>query len=214
MEERVSSFDPEGPLMEKLSIVADLLFLNLIVFLCCIPVITAGAAMTGMHYVLIKMIRREESYVLTDFFYSFRKNFRQATVIWCLYLLFAAVLALDLYLTRGGGETAVRLPVFFRYLLIGGGAYAGLTLLYVFPLLARFDNTVRGTIRSAFALVVSSLPCTISMVMVTLGFPAAARLMPALLPLEILLGLTGPGFLCALLYNPLFLKIEKKIKSR
>ena len=104
MEERVSSFDPEGPLMEKLSIVADLLFLNLIVFLCCIPVITAGAAMTGMHYVLIKMIRREESYVLTDFFYSFRKNFRQATVIWCLYLLFAAVLALDLYLRIDGKD--------------------------------------------------------------------------------------------------------------
>ena len=50
-------FNAESPLMEGLSKVADLVILNLLVLLCCIPVITAGAALTGMHYVLLKMAR-------------------------------------------------------------------------------------------------------------------------------------------------------------
>ncbi len=210
----MSVFDPEGPLMEFLSTVADLAILNLITLLCCIPVITAGAAITGMHYVLLKLVRQEEDNVVRDFFHSFRQNFRQATIIWCLFLAFAALLILDLYLTAERGDIAAQFPLFFKYLMIGAGVYAALTGLYVFPLLARFENTTMGTLRSAAALVVSSLPRTFFMALATLSFPAAARIIPAVLPFEMLFGLSGPGFLCALLYNPLFLKIEEKMKGQ
>lgn len=50
-------FDAESPLMSGLSRITDLILLNLVVLACCLPVITIGAAMTGMHYVLLKMVR-------------------------------------------------------------------------------------------------------------------------------------------------------------
>lgn len=208
-------FDPESPLMEILGIIADLVILNIVTVLCCIPVITAGAAMTGMHYVLLKIVRQEhEGYVLSNFYHSFRQNLRQATAVWCLFLAFAAVLALDLYLTGRTGEGSLHFPAFVRYLLVGAGIFGALTYLYVFPLLARFNNTVKGTIRNAMRLVVSSFPCTFCMALVTLAVPAAVRIVPGILPLALFLGLSGPGFLCALLYSPVFLKIEEKVKSR
>ena len=182
---------------------------------CTLPgVITAGAALTAMHFVLLKIVRQEEGYITADFLRSFRQNFRQATAVWSLFLLFAALLVLDFFLTGGSDGTGRSFLIFVRYMLAGAGIFAALVFLYVFPLLARFENTVAGTIRNAARLAISSPPRTLVMALVTLSFPAAARIIPAFLPVEMLFGLTGPGFLCALMYSPVFLKIEEKIKSQ
>lgn len=94
-------FNAESPLMEGLSKVADLVILNLLVLLCCIPVITAGAALTGMHYVLLKMARDEEGYIVRSYFKSFKENFLQATGMWLIFLVLLSVFILDLRLTGG-----------------------------------------------------------------------------------------------------------------
>ena len=58
-------FNPESRFMEALSTISDLMILNLVTLVCCLPVITIGAALTGMHYVLLKMVRREEGYIVS-----------------------------------------------------------------------------------------------------------------------------------------------------
>ena len=62
--------------MQILNKVADLMILNILTVFCCIPIITAGASMTAMHYVALKMARNEECYIARDFFKSFKLNFR------------------------------------------------------------------------------------------------------------------------------------------
>ena len=52
--------------------VADLLLLNFLCILCCIPVVTAGASITALYYVTLKMARDEESYIARSFFRSFK----------------------------------------------------------------------------------------------------------------------------------------------
>ena len=44
-------FDLDSSLMQGLNKVADLMFLNLLTLLCCVPVVTAGASFTALHYV-------------------------------------------------------------------------------------------------------------------------------------------------------------------
>ena len=70
-------FNADSPLMEGLSKITDLVILNLVVLVCCLPVITAGAALTGMHYVLLKMVRNEEGYIVRSYFKSFRSEERR-----------------------------------------------------------------------------------------------------------------------------------------
>lgn len=60
-------FDIDSPLMQFLNKVADLMLLNLLTLICCIPLITAGAALTAAHYVVLKMRRNEEGYIAKDF---------------------------------------------------------------------------------------------------------------------------------------------------
>ena len=64
-------FEEGSALQRFLGKTADLMILNLVTLLMCIPVITAGAALTGMHYVLLKMVRGEEGYIVRSFFRSF-----------------------------------------------------------------------------------------------------------------------------------------------
>ena len=70
-------FDMDSPLMIGLNKMADLMILNLLTILCCLPVVTVGASLTAMHYMVIKLIRNEESYVVKGFFRSFKQNLRQ-----------------------------------------------------------------------------------------------------------------------------------------
>ncbi|MBO5999901.1 MAG: YesL family protein, partial [Lachnospiraceae bacterium] len=67
-------FSMDSPLMKVLSRVADLLILNLLTVVCCIPVITAGAAFSAMYYVLLKMVRGEEGYIVKQYFKAFKEN--------------------------------------------------------------------------------------------------------------------------------------------
>ena len=53
-------FKMEGKFFNILSKIADLLWLNLLTILCCVPVITAGASITAMYSVTLAMVKNEE----------------------------------------------------------------------------------------------------------------------------------------------------------
>lgn len=202
-------FQPDSPLMEALARMADLVILNIVTMLCCLPVVTAGAALAGMHYVLLKMARDEEGYIVRSFFKSFRENLRQGIALWLIFLAFAGIFLLDMRLT-GAGAAAAGLPFVFRCLLVAFAAYAYAVFLYAFPLLARFRNTVRGTLRNAAILAALALPRTVAMAVVSIVPVAAIWMFPPVIPVFFFIGFSGPGYLCAFLYSPVFKKIEEK----
>ena len=81
-------------------------------------------------------------------------------------------------------------------------------MLYVFPLLSRYENPVKDTLLNAMMLVFGKLPLTAEMAVI-MAVPAAAALwVTPLLPLAALFGLSVPGYACAMLYSPLFSQIE------
>ncbi|XOQ63006.1 MAG: hypothetical protein ACFWT0_00025 [Bifidobacterium crudilactis] len=75
-------FDQENPVFKTMSVVFSLIHLNLLTLACCLPIVTAGAAFTAMHRVLWRLVRHEETYITKEFLEAFRRNFRQASVLW------------------------------------------------------------------------------------------------------------------------------------
>ena len=53
-------FNLDSPIMVFLGKVGDLIWLNVLTMICCIPIVTVGASITALHYVSIKMVRNEE----------------------------------------------------------------------------------------------------------------------------------------------------------
>ena len=203
-------FDLDSPLMNVLNKMADLMWLNILTLICCIPIITAGAALTSMHYVALKIVRNEESYITRNFFKSFKTNFRQATLIWLLLLLIAAILGGDYYIiTKSGMQFSQVLIV----LIMAAGVLVICTSLYVFPVLAKFDNTIMGTIRNAFIMSILQLPKTLVMLVMAF-FPLIIYLVSLrLIPIIFLFGLSLPAYASAMLYNKFFQKLEDQLLS-
>ena len=73
-------------------------YLNLLWFVCSIPIVTIGASTTALYYAALKVVRDEDSHVGAAFFRSFRQNFRQATVLWLILLGIGAFLGVDGYI--------------------------------------------------------------------------------------------------------------------
>ena len=203
-------FDLDSPLMNVLNKMADLMWLNILTLICCIPIVTVGAAFTSMHYVALKIVRNEESYITRSFFKSFKTNFRQATLIWLLILLIAAVLGGDYYIiTKSGMQFSQELVV----LIMAAGVLVICTSLYVFPVLAKFDNTIMGTIRNAFIMSILQLPKTVVMFVMAF-FPLIIYLVSLrLIPIIFLFGFSLPAYASAMLYNKFFQKLEDQLLS-
>lgn len=204
-------FDMDSSIMRFLNRVADIVWLNILTIICCIPVITAGASLTALHYVALRMTRNEEGYITKDFLKSFKENFLQATVIWMAMLVLAAGLAADFYIMAFSSVEigpVVQILVFAAaFLLLFGG-------IYIFPFQARFENTIRNTVKNAYITSIMNFPKTILILIMYGVFLAAYCLFFLyLVPLLIFCGISLPVFLACTFYTSIFKKLEEQISQ-
>ena len=75
----MSFFSLDSKFSQIMGRVFDLMMLNIIFLIMCIPIVTIGANFTAMYYVTLKMIKNEETYIFRTYWKSFRENFKQAT---------------------------------------------------------------------------------------------------------------------------------------
>lgn len=203
--------DIDGPLIQFLSKMADLMWLNILTMVCCIPIITAGASLTALNYMALKIVRGEECYITKGFFKSFKDNFRQSTIIWCFFLLVAAVIGTDyrIMMNTELGESKV-----MKILIIAAAALVLFTFMFVFPVQAKFVNSVRRTIWNAFVFSVFQFPRTALMVVLYVIPFVIWYFFPYIFPVIFVFCLSLPAFLSAKLYNNFFLSLEEKILAQ
>ncbi len=87
--------NPESPVMEFLRKISDIIILNVVFIISCIPVITIGAAITSLYTVTLQIAKLEDPHIWQTFWSAFRQNFRQSTLIWVICLVVIALLCLD-----------------------------------------------------------------------------------------------------------------------
>ena len=154
-------FDPESQIMQILSRFCDIVILNLVFLLTCIPIFTIGAANTALYDVVFRMDTDREGKMLPTYFHSFRVNFRQSTIVWLALLLFGVATYLNMTRFSVLGENS--------YLLGYGLFIVSMLVLvlevflfsYSFPLLSRFRNSTRQTAINALLLAIGNLPRTL-----------------------------------------------------
>ncbi len=185
--------------MRALSELLTLLKLNLLTILCSIPVVTAGAAVTSMHYCVMKMIDAEDSHVVSMFFRQFKANLKGMIPPWLIILVLYIFLFLDLKIFPAQGNGGLRPMVVLVYLALI--VLHGICQ-WIFPLGARFENSMGAKFRNAFRMMVTRLPRTLAMMGISAVIPLLLILNLRLLPLLFLFGLSLPAYLCAMLYLP------------
>jgi uncharacterized membrane protein YesL len=195
----------DGPVMRAMTDLMNLVILNLLTLLCSLPVVTAGAAVTAMHYILMQMAEQKEGHVVRTFFAQFRSNLKSATPPWLILLGISVLLYADYRIFGGEGATRyMRIPVFI------GAAIVGMLYVWLFPYLARFENRLGASLKNAFLLAVGYLPRTAAMVAITAVVPYFLTQVMSLWPLALFVGISLPGYFCTLFYRGVIEKMVEK----
>lgn len=159
-------FNIDSPVMQTLSKIADLMLLNIVFLICCLPIVTIGAALTGLNYVTLKMAEKEEGYIIKGFFKSFRQNFFQSTVMWIIMLIIGLVIGLDFYILSASTGTFITV---IRLVLAVTSLVYLMVFTYLFAVLARFYNNIRNTFRNALFMAIADFPRTLLMMVIIAG---------------------------------------------
>ena len=205
-------FALDSPLMNGLSKLADLIWLNILATICCIPIITIGASLTALHYVVLKMVKDEEGYITRSFFKSFRENFKQATLMWLMLLVVFILLVADFMIFRFSG---IIFPGWCQIALTAIAVLIMFATMHLFPLLSRYENSIRATYKNSLFMGILHLPKTILMMLCWIVPIVITIYVESFFPIVFFLGISGPAFLNALLYKKSFqqLEPETEIKS-
>lgn len=157
----------EKPMWGALTTVTDLVILNLLWLMCSLPVLTLGASTSALYYCLIKIVRERDRGMATMFFYAFRENLKQGTALTLILSGMGFFLICDLW------YFSLMEGMLFKGVM-GIVAILGILWLmvisYVFPILAQFENTVVGHLRSALLLGLTNPGKTVLVVILNL-FP-------------------------------------------
>lgn len=205
-----SIFNYDGPIWGSLGKLADLVVLNLLTLLFCIPLVTIGASLTAAHYVALK-IRRGEGYVWKNFWKSFKENLKQSTALWLLYVvaiggsIFAYLMAMNM----GGMTGAIISAVVFIV-----AVFVVMTSVWALPMQSKFINPISATIKNAFLFAFKYLFRTMLMLVINVLPFVIVFFGYQWYCLLLLFGFSIPIYLCAMVYDKKFQEVEDMIMDR
>lgn len=161
----------DSPLMNFLNKMVNLVILNLCFLLSCIPVVTAGAGIAALYCVNLKMVRNEESYIFRSYWKAFADNVKQGTLCWLFLLAGGVIFMCDLWVIP-------RLPGMPRFVFYAGTFICGvvyiLEFLYVFPYMARFQDSLWNCLKNALLIGGAQIGYTGTLVLTAAAFVGIA----------------------------------------
>ena len=194
-----SFFNPKSTATRFLTGLCNLIIVNLLFILTCIPIFTIGASLTSLYRITIAILAGDNPSIFKDYFKAFRDNFLKATLLELFYAAVSAFFIFEVVMVNTMMSPDLSwvqyIPYFFLILILAH-------TLYSFPLLAWFEESFGQILKNALLLSITNLPVTIMYVVITAGLAYAFWQFPSLTAsLLIFLGIS----LIALFYS-LFLK--------
>ena len=198
-------FQIDGPMMRAFQKISDIIFLNMVFLLCCIPIVTIGPSVTAMYTVTLKMAAGVDYNVVKDFFRAFKSNFKQATAIWIILLAFALMIAWFFNATRQS-EIPYKVALYYAFLFLS--LLLLLTASYAFPLQSKFENRILSTVKNAVIMGLSHLPHSVSILLINavpvVSLFAGEFFLQWGIPLLLGCGFSTLALISSLIFNKIF----------
>ena len=202
---RPSFFNPKSTATRFLTGLCNLIIVNLLFILTCIPIFTIGASLTSLYRITIAILAGDNPSIFKDYFKAFRDNFLKATLLELFYAAVSAFFIFEVVMVNTMMSPDLSwvqyIPYFFLILILAH-------TLYSFPLLAWFEESFGQILKNALLLSITNLPVTIMYVVITAGLAYAFWQFPSLTAsLLIFLGIS----LIALFYSIFLKRIFEKL---
>ncbi|MGN0552012.1 MAG: YesL family protein [Oscillospiraceae bacterium] len=178
-------FSIENPVWNAISRIGDMFILSFLWLIASLPIFTIGASTTAAYDCAFKIIRARDTNIFKDFFNSFRSNLKQATALFLIMLPIGAVIAADLYFwAHNEGEVSFVINA----LSLGIAALYLMTLLFVFPVQAIFENPVKKTLKTAFFMAIQNIGTSFLLLVVSVGLSYLCYMVPIAAYIYLLIG--------------------------
>lgn len=152
----------------------NVLVINILWVLCCLPVFTIGVASTAAYYAMAKCVRHNTGKVVSEFFSSFRANFKQAFLLTLILgFVLTAVLLECIYLYSNPS-----VPLVFLYLFYFMTAMVAACAIYTWPCLSRFHKGTIALLQMGMILVFRHLLTTVLLLLFLFITMIGVYLMP------------------------------------
>jgi uncharacterized membrane protein YesL len=165
--------------------IGDVVIISALFLLFCLPIVTIGASVTALYYTVYRKYHKHIDEVSKDFMRSLKDNLKNATIIHIIYLLYSALVGFNIYFALNGFG-GVKLPDWYIVVSFIPVLPVIFTLPFVYPLLARFSNGLKGTVTNSYTLCMINFPkflliwlIFIVALAISVCFPPAALLTPA-----------------------------------
>ena len=180
-------FSTDSKLYKFMSKLTDLFKLNFLWLVFSLPIVTVGISTTAAYTVALKMAENQEGYIAGDFLKAFKANWKQGLVMSFITIICVWAVYLDFRIFSVVEENS------YMFLIVGiVAAYVlGFSLLYAYPLLARYENTILNTLKNSFRISMKYFLRSLLLVLL-IAFEIAVMLWN--LATLILIVIVGPAF--------------------
>lgn len=141
-----SALNLNSPLFQFMFTLKDFVILNFLWIVFSIPLITIGASTTALYSVTFKVTEDKDCYVARQFLKAFRENFKQGTIAEFVLFLPMFIISFGLFFWASFqsvlGTIISTLCIIFLCILAG-------TIIFTFPLISRYENSVKQTLKNA-----------------------------------------------------------------
>ncbi len=137
-----------------LEIFGDVFALNIAFVICSLPIFTIGASLSALYAMSMRLVQKEDGPLIRGFIDEFKRNFKYGTLAWLIVLAATIGIWGEIYYVMNFTDTLA--SVYMVLVAVECVVYA-LTVPFVFPLIARYENTLWNTFKNAFLLAVSNL---------------------------------------------------------
>lgn len=186
-------FAPGTKLSEILTLAFDLILLNLIFILTCIPVITIGAAVTSLYKVAMQTATKRGGGITREYFAEFKASIIKGSGIFLAEIGVIGLLTLDLLIWRMFiTDAAYTVVAVISFVLM---ALAIIISFWCFAILSRFENTFKQTIINGCMFALRYCVQTLIMMALTAGWIFLLLYFSYLWWLLVLFGFSLPAYL-------------------
>lgn len=196
-----------NPVLDFINTLCNYVVLNLVFLITCLPVITIGTALASLYSVTLREARGEYGYLVRTYIKEFRQNLKSGTAAFAILFVIGAVLLFNIAFWFGLGG----IPAGIVTGLLAIAMIAWLfTFTYTFPLIARFKNTTRQTLKNAFCLMMSNVKATFALLLIYITVVCFCFF---LAPMKILMVLFGFAFIAycqSFIFKKVFEPYEKE----
>lgn len=154
-------FNPNSPFFRFMDTLARFAFLNWCFILSCLPIITIGAALSGMHATLLKYISVESTPLVKSYWHAFKQNFKQATITWLILLAGFSILGFNIAFWHKF-QGMIGLPILV--IVIIATAVLVLVMELVLPLIGVFTNSIKQAFKNALLMIITNFVPTMLLV--------------------------------------------------